>query len=66
MHQLICHSHGIVRAVRASNGLFGSDFSKRTKFGPDVVNTILFRFLMGAKVGTPRDRVIGEIQYGHH
>ena len=51
----------------ASNGLFGSNSSKRTKFGPDVVHTILFRFLMGAGQGRhPRDSVIGEIQYGRH
>jgi hypothetical protein len=43
----------LVRAVRVSNGLFGSDSSKRTKFGPDAVHTILFRFFMGAKVDTP-------------
>jgi hypothetical protein len=45
-------------------GFFGSDSSKSTKFGPDVAHTILFLFLVGAKVGTPRGRLIGEIQYG--
>jgi hypothetical protein len=49
--------------VRVSNGLFGSDSCKRTKFGPDVAHTIPFRFLM---VDTPRDRLFGEIQYGRH
>jgi hypothetical protein len=44
--------------VRAVGDIFGSDSSKSTKFDPDVAQTILFLFLVGAKVGTPRDRLI--------
>jgi hypothetical protein len=40
--------------------------AKSTKFGSDVAHTILFLFLVGAKIGTTRDRLIGEIQYGRH
>jgi hypothetical protein len=47
-------------------GFVGSNSSKSTKFGPDVAHTILFLFLVGANVGTPRDHLIGEIQYGRH
>jgi hypothetical protein len=45
---------------------FGSDSSKSTKFDSDVAHTILFLFLVGAKIGISRDRLIGEIQYGRH
>jgi len=34
----------LVRGVRAIKGLFGSDSSKSTKFGPEVDNTIWFTF----------------------
>jgi hypothetical protein len=34
-------------------GFFGSNSSKSTKLGPDVAHTILFLFLVGAKVDTP-------------
>ena len=35
----------IVRGVRAIKGLFGSDSSKSTKFGPEVDKAIGFTFL---------------------
>ena len=38
--------------VRAIKGLFGSDSSKSTKFGPEVDNAIRFTFLLSAKTGT--------------
>ena len=38
---------------------------KSTKFGPKVAETILLRFLMGAKMGGPWGGHIGDIQYGH-
>jgi len=55
---------GIVEAVRATLGSFGSDSSKSTKFGPDIPYTIPFRFFEGAKKSDTRGRHIGKIQYG--
>ena len=43
----------LVRAVRAINGLFGANCSKATKFGPDVDKTLLDRFWVDAKKGSP-------------
>ena len=40
----------IGRRVRAIKGLFGSDSSKSTKFGPEVDNATGFTLLPGAKI----------------
>jgi hypothetical protein len=44
------------------SGFFGLNSSKST----NVAHTILFLFLVGAEIDTPRDNLIGEIQYGRH
>ena len=41
-------SQGCLSAIK---GLFGSDSSKSTKFGPEVKNAIWFTFLPGPKTG---------------
>ena len=38
--------------------VFGSDSSKSTKFGTNVAQAILFRFLKGAKTSDPWSRHI--------
>ena len=43
----------IVWAVRAINGLFGANCSKAIKFGLDVDRTLLDRFRVDAKKGSP-------------
>ena len=50
----------IVRAVRAAYIVFGSHSSKSTKFGTNVAQAILFRFLKGAKTSDPWSRHIGK------
>ena len=56
----------IVGAVRDFFLPFGSHSSKSTKIDPDVVHTILFRFLTGAEMGDFRGRHFGQIQYGRY
>ena len=50
----------IVGAVRATYIVFGSDSSKSTKFGTNIAQAILFRFLKGAKTSDPWSRHIGK------
>ena len=50
----------IVGAVRATYIVFGSHSSKSTKFGTNVAQAILFRFLKGAKTSDPWSRHIGK------
>ena len=49
----------VVGAVRATYIVFGSYSSKSTKFGTNVSQAILFRFLKGAKTSDPWSRHIG-------
>ena len=56
MSNSYCSFNYTYMGVRAINGLFGSDSSKRTNFGPEVDNTIRFTFLRGTKTDSRRGR----------
>ena len=56
----------IVGALRAFKVWFGSVSRKSTKFGPDVVQTILNEIWVDAKLEFSRNGRNREIQYGRH
>ena len=50
-YYILCYEIEVVRDVRAIKGLFGSDSSKSTKFGPEVDNANMVYIFAG-----PQDR----------